>query len=373
MEVGIILHKIPNSNIFIVDVGWGQLRHFISNKTYEEGEFILYKEKSLWDLEEENEDNKYYESRDAWLKDEPDKEPSFDSNEIEAICPFDDCEFLGNIRYDFHSPGFTKSNIVIARRDSFIYWEGYRNDKFISHGAMQSFDVTSNSLLFLAYAERRYPSPDEKEWMKAYAYAKKKVEELDIPKMIEELKVEIHHCSWTRRGSDNVMFSHCEVLYTYDYHYSYLCDHYLDKIFPHYAENLYKSKDDECEYIHPKFEKSEIIRKLDGSIEITKDKFDGLIMEDYCNLKTKELHQIALKNYESYNQDEHINYIAYHHINWHNINKENELFLKMKGLADIIWGFNHHKLLDQITKDNYQELIENNNYFHPIPSFPEKE
>ena len=192
------LHKIKNSNIFIVEVGWGQLRHFISNKTYKEGDFILYKEKSLWDLEEENEDNKYYESRDAWLKDEPDEEPSFDSNEIEAICPFDDCEFLGNIRYDFHSPEFTKSNIVIARRDSFIYWEGYRTDEYISHGAMQSFDVISNSLLFLTYAERRYPSPDEKEWMKAYAYAKKKVEELDIPNLITDYNIT---CLFFHRGN----------------------------------------------------------------------------------------------------------------------------------------------------------------------------
>ena len=70
MKIGLVLHKIQDSNIFIVDVGWGQLRYFFSNKHYEEGDIILYNEKSRWELKEENEENKYYESRDAWLKDE---------------------------------------------------------------------------------------------------------------------------------------------------------------------------------------------------------------------------------------------------------------------------------------------------------------
>ena len=188
--------------------------------------------------------------------------------------------------------------------------------------------------------------------------------------MIEEFKVECINYSWTRRGSDNVMFSNYYVRSHYDL--DYLHDKYLDKVFPEYSEHLYSSKDGECVYIHPKFENSEIIRNHDGSVEITKEKYDGLDIEDYCAIKTKELQQIALKNYESYNKDEHVNYIAYHHINWHCINEENELFLKMKGLAEIIWGFNHHKLLDQITKENYKELIENNNNLYPIPSFPKK-
>ena len=372
MKIGLVLHKIQDSNIFIVDVGWGQLRYFFSNKHYEEGDIILYNEKSRWELKEENEENKYYESRDAWLKDEANERLSFDSNEIEPVCSFDDCDFLGNVRFDFYPQEFTKSNIVIARTDKFVYWQGYRTDEYISHGPMQSFDVISNSLLFLTYAERRYPSPDEKEWLKAYTFARNKLEKLDVPKMIEELKVEFIKSSWTRRGSDNVMISYYYVCSNYDPHFGYIGDKYLEKVFPEYSEHLYSSKDGECEYIHPKFEPKEIIRNHDGSVEITKEKYDGLDIEDYCAIKTKELHQIALKNYESYNKDEHVNYIAYHHINWHLINVENELFLKMKCLAEIIWGFNHHKLLDQITKENYKELIENNNNLYPIPSFPKK-
>ena len=95
---------------------------------------------------------------------------------------------------------------------------------------MQSFDVISNSLLFLTYAERRYPSPDEKEWLKAYTFARNKSEEMDIPKMIEEFKVECINYSWTRRGSDNVMFSNYYVRSHYDL--DYLHDKYLDKVFP---------------------------------------------------------------------------------------------------------------------------------------------
>lgn len=369
MKLGIILHKVPSSNIFIVDVGWGQLRYFVSNRNYNEGNLILYEKESLID---EEKDDEFYETREAWLKGKNSQKPfEFNKNKISDICRFDECEFLGNVRFDFHHPRFEKSNIVIARKDTFLYWEGYSTEEYISHGPAQCFDLVGNSLLFSSYAEPRYPFPDEKEWMKAYAYAKKKVEELDIPQMIDELKVEFHNHSWTRRGSDNVLCSHSEVLYCYEYHYSYLHDHYLDSIFPQYKESLYSSEDGECEYIHPLFKPLEIQRRADGSVEIKNPQFDGWDIEDYCVIKTKELRQQALKNYESYNKDEHINYLAYHHINWHNINEENKLFQKMNVLGEIIWGFNHHKLLEQITQDNYQELIQNNNSNHPIPQLPD--
>ena len=52
MKIGLILHKIQDSNIFIVDVGWGQLRYFCSNQPYDECCIILYKEKSYLDWQE---------------------------------------------------------------------------------------------------------------------------------------------------------------------------------------------------------------------------------------------------------------------------------------------------------------------------------
>jgi hypothetical protein len=51
-----------------------------------------------------------------------------------------------------------------------------------------------------------------------------------------------------------------------------------------------------------------------------------------------------LKNYESYNKDEHITSIAYNHISWYNIREENELFQKMIGLAKIVWSYDHKKI-----------------------------
>lgn len=369
MKLGIIKHRVPETNIFIVEVGWGQLRYFVSNKNYNVGDLVLYENNCfLYD----EEDDRFYETRESWLKGEETAQTTSCSNRIYAICRFKDCEFLGNVRFDFHYPDFSKSNIVIARKDSFIYWEGYETEESICQGPVQDFDLVSNSLLFLTYAIPRYPLPDEKEWLKAYTYARKKVEELDIPKMIEERKVEYHNYSWTRRGSDNVIISHYEVRYNYSDLGNYT-DGYLNTIFPEYKEELYSGKDDECTYIHPKYEKGEVLRKSDGSIEITKPKFDGMYMEDYCAKKTKELRQLALKNYESYNKDEHINYLAYHHINWFYINQENQLFQKMKVLAGIIWGFDYHSLLEEITKYNYQELIQNNNAIHPIPNLPNKE
>ena len=103
---------------------------------------------------------------------------------------------------------------------------------------------------------------------------------------------------------------------------------------------------------------------------IVDEKFDGLEIEDYCSQKTNELRQVAFKNYESYNKDEHITSIAYHHINWYSIREENELFQKMIGLAKIVWGYNHHKLLEQMTLDNYKEIIQRNNANHPVPQLP---
>lgn len=363
MKLGIILHKISKTNIFIVDVGWGQLRYFSSNENYKVNDIILYDslDSSMipdfdWSAFESN-DNEYI----------------YDDNDIEldVICSFDECELLGNVRYDFHPQTFKKSNIVISRKEYFVCWKEEKHECCASHGPELRFDLISNSLLFMSYAKPRYPYPDEKKWQEAYTYAKKKVEELDISKMIEELTVEYHQNCWTRRGPDNVLISNYCLEYGYKHHYSYLNDCYLDAIFPQYCEPLYSAKDDDCIYIHPKYKKREVVRTPEGYNEIIKEKFEGLDIEDYCTQKTNELRQAALKNYESYNKDEHITSVAYHHISWYNIREENELFQKMIGLAKIVWGYNHSKLLEQITQDNYKELIRNNNTNHPIPLLPD--
>ena len=369
MKVGVILDKIQDSNIFIVDVGWGQLRYFPSNKLFKKGNIILYNDWPFFDREEKDDDI-YYETRESWLKDENSTKTSYDSNSIDAICRFEDCEYLGNLGFEYHKMGLSKYNIVITRKKFFVYWKAYSN--YIRYVDAKDFDIASNSLLFSHYAEPKHPFPNEKEWLKVYAYAKKKVEELDIPQMIDELKVEYHKNCWTRRGSDNVLFSNYHFEYGYKYHYSYLHDYYLDTIFPEYYEPLYSSEDHDCTYIHPKYKKWEVIRTSEGYNEIIEETFNGLSIEDFCTQKTNELRQVALKNYESYNKDEHILYIASHHLGWNQIISENTTFKNMEGLFDIIWGFNHQELLEQITKDNYQELIKCNNSNHPVPQLPDK-
>ena len=368
MKAGKILMKIQMSDIFIVDIGWGNLRYFSSKENYHEGEVVLYKEQAydisldddisldldedVFDMLFDDDANKFNATREEWLNNINGTDKEIDSNEIIVICRFDDCDYLGNIRYDTW-PKFEKSNIAMGRKDTFVYWKLFENG---TCGPMETFDSISNALLFSLYAERRFPYPNEKDWLNAYAYAKRKVTKLDIPKMIEDLKVEVHNNSWTRRGSDNVLFSHSSFLYPYEYHYSYLSDKYLDAIFPKYEESLYSSKDDEIEYINPKYEKWEVIRMPDGTNKIKDAKYDGLELETFCAIKTKELQQIALKNYEAYNIDEHINYIAYNHINWCCIHDEDELFQKMKGIASVAWGFKHNNLTKIITKNNYKKL-----------------
>lgn len=370
MKAGIVIKKISKSDIFIVDIGWGQLRYFSSKENYHEGEVVLYKEQSHHISFDNDETGKFYATREDWLYNVSNREKEIDSNEIKAISRFDSCDYLGNIRYDLHRPKFEKSNIAIGRKDTFVYWKLFENGTNSYCGPMETFDSISNALLFSLYAERRFPYPNEKDWLNAYAYAKREVTKLDIPKMIEDLKVEVHNNSWTRRGSDNVLFSHSSFLYPYEYHYSYLSDKYLDAIFPKYEESLYSSKDDEIEYINPKYEKWEVVRMPDGTNKIKEAKYDGLELETFCAIKTKELQQIALKNYETYNIDEHINYIAYNHINWCCIHDEDELFQKMKGIASFAWGFKHNNLLDKMTKDNYRNMVKGNNDKHVIPELP---
>lgn len=368
MKLGIILYKIPNTNIFIVDIGWGQLRYFSSKDNYKEKDIILCDISALYGFDWDAYESAYGASDFSNTTYE-----SYDDNniELEVICRLDDCEFLGNVRYDFHPNTPTKSNIVIARKESFICWKVNNYEDYISYSSAQSFDLISNSLLFLTYAEPRYPYPDEKKWQEAYTYARKKVEELNIPNMIEEIKVEYHKNCWTRRGSDNVLISNYHFEYGYKFHYSYLNDYYLETIFPEYREPLYSAKDDDCTYIHPKYKEMEVIRTPEGYNEIIEETFDGLSIEDYCAKKTNEMRQIALKKYESYNKDEHIASIAYHHISWYNIREENELFQKMICLAKLVWSYNHQKLLEQITQNNYKELIQKNNRNHPIPQLPD--
>ena len=371
MKVGIIIKKIQKSDIFIVDIGWGQLRYFSSKENYQKDDVVLYKEQTgYFSFDNDDETDSFYATREDWLNNINNRDKETDSNEIKAICKFDACDFLGNIRYDLHRPKFEKSNIAIGRKDTFVYWELFENGTSSYCESMQTFDRVSNAVLFSRYAERRFPYPNEKDWLNAYAYAKRKVAELDIPKMIKELKVEVHNNSWTRRGSDNVLFSHSSFLYPYEYHYSYLSDKYLDAIFPKYEESLYSSEDGEIEYINPRYEKWEVIRMPNGANKIKEAKYDGLELETFCDIKTKELRQIALKNYEAYNRDEHINYIAYNHINWCCIHDEDEIFQKMKGFANIAWGFKHKNLLDKMTMDNYRNLIRDNNDRHIIPDLP---
>lgn len=371
MKLGIILHKVQNSNIFIVDVGWGQLRYFASNRNYKVGDYVLY-EVYYWEEEDDDIYYEFYETREDWLKGEEASKTHYDSR-IRVICRFDDCDYQGNIRFDVYRPSPSESDIVIARRDFFVYWEADKSDGQVYWGRMDTFDKTSNSLLFLSYAKPRYPLPDEKDFLKAYSDARKKVEELDIPKMIEELKVEDYFSEWTRKRT-GIMFCHKGLRYNYSYHYDYLHDHYLDSIFPKYSESLYSGEDDKCEYIHPKYEDTIINKTPDGSIEIVKAKFESVDIDVYCENKTKELRQVAWENYKKYNKDEHINSLAYSHIRRtiFKYNKENELILKMKGLAEVIWGFKHQELIEQITIYNYQKLIQNNNSNHPIPQLPDE-
>lgn len=368
MKAGLIRYKIPESNIFVVEVGCGQLRYFTSCENYKDNDVILYEEESFFDYIEREKTESDSDSKDASLKAE-----AFDTNKIKVICRFQDCEYLGNVRYDFARPVFKKDIITIARRGNFVYWTVLQGEKYKDYDRVQYFDKISNSLLFLRYAEAKFKFPKENDLLNAYIYAKKKVKELDIPKIIDELKVEVHHNDWTRRGSDNVLFCSSKIHYNYEYNYSYLHDEYLDAIFPKYEVPLYSSKDDDIEYINPKYEKMEIIRMPDDSIKIKKEKFEGMDIDEFCAQKTVEMRKIALKNYASYNLDEHINYIAYHHVDWYSFREEEQLLLKQKGLADNIWGFKHKRLIKKITKDNYKELVKKNNSCHPIPQFPDDE
>ena len=163
------------------------MRYFSSNDNYKENDVVVY---DSWDGSNVISDFDWsaYETNDD--------ENINDDNEIDVICSLEDCENLGNVRFDIHKPNISvKSDIVIARKDNFIYWERDRYEDRISYGNVHNFDIVSNSLLFLYCAKPRYPYPDEKKWLEVYTYAKNKVEELDIPQMIDELKVEYHNNS----------------------------------------------------------------------------------------------------------------------------------------------------------------------------------
>lgn len=371
MKAGIIKTKIPMSDIYIVGTGWGQLRYFSSTENYQEGEVILYKEKLRHHFSfDDDETGKVYATREDWLNNVDSRDKEIDFTEIIALCRFDDCDFRGNDEYNENQAKFEQSKIAIARKENFVYWELSRKGTRWYCSRMQTFDSVSNALIFSLYAERRYPYPKEKDWLNAYTYAKRKVAEFDIPKMIDELKVEVHNNSWTRRGSDNILFGHSSLVYPYEYHYGHLHDKFVDAIFPEYSESLYSSKDGEVEYINPRYEKMEVIH-MPGRNIIKEAKYDGQDLNTICDIKTKELRQIALKNYESYNIDEHVNYIAYMHFDWYCIHEEDKLWQKANGLAQIAWGFKQTDLLNRLTKDNYKDLVGRNNATRVVPILPE--
>jgi hypothetical protein len=231
MKVGIILHRFQDTNTFIVDVGCGQVRYFVSKVQYNIGDYVLYNEIFL---EEESTQDEFNTTGEELHNSVEIKRANSKSNIIEEVCGFSECDYRGNIS-DFERQTFHETSIVIARRDLFVYWEVYEKEGEIYHSAMQTFDNVSNSLLFLTYAKQRYSLPNENDFLKAFTEAKKQVEEYNIPKMIEELKVEFHTSCFTRRGSDNVLITRKKIECNISEHYAFHIDSYLDNFLPKYS------------------------------------------------------------------------------------------------------------------------------------------
>ena len=201
-SLGKIIYKLEQFNVYIVHIGLGILKFCNTDEPLEIGDVILY-------------GCNYQEEYDTDYLDD----------KIIYIDNLANYKYIGNLNFEDNHGSFatwkTYPSKVIVRKGDFLLWERVEyyseiDNTTYCHCENGELDKASNYLLFLLYAENRYIEPNECDFLKIYLEARKKVESYDLLKCINNLKVEIRNSSFTRRGSDNYMFSSSSIVSSYN-------------------------------------------------------------------------------------------------------------------------------------------------------------
>lgn len=168
------------------------------------------------------------------------------------------------------------------------------------------------------------------QYIKIIEEEKEHILSLDIPHIIDSMEVRIYRTSWTKRGSDNYLYSHCTMSSQYVY-----MDSYLSSLFPQIEHTLFSwNEKDDIEYYSETYPDESKWDEIAKKIEI---EFKQKATDAYKTRYNKIVHVIR-------NASMRISFCKLH------ANSAAE-FEKLKNEAKTIWGKDTVNFLLQILNE----------------------
>lgn len=235
-RIGVIIHRIKNSKIFLLHTGWGKVKYFNLENNLELGKYF--------------EGNSYCGDINCKSVVVYEESPNLHDLEVQNIEPIENYLNVGIIRTEYYkdiifeteilkSFDASDKNIVELPSKIIAFTDRYRlfEKKYYNDDKYCSLDINdkSSALLYLLFRINNYDSPSSNDFLHAYQDAKRKVDGYDLVKMVENVKVYVYRIGGTLRGSDNYMFAK-HYLKT---DYGYEDDAFLDSFLPAISSCLY--------------------------------------------------------------------------------------------------------------------------------------
>lgn len=347
IKLGVILDKIKNSNIFLIHVGWGQFKYFVSDENIGSRFFKDRVDIQNVILYEDNEDDdlrvSYVESItnftnfgkiDSYWKD------VFYTYELLDL-------FKENYSVDFPRNSLVEESSIPSK--IVAYTDRYRlfeKDSFDDRKLLSiDLDDASTMLLYLLYNANwvRYPSAED--LLNSYKKAERKVDRYDFSKILENVKVFVNRVSYTCRGSDNYMMAHHNL----ETDYGYENDAFLDELLPSISLSIYSYNE--------KYDSWE-----DKQKRLTYGEEENL-----AKVKTNEIKEKARDILQTkYSRDAHICYLVFDEL-YGSSQSKGRTYIDMKckidekiGIGKAIWcqkDFENNFCFYKITSDNFIDKI----------------
>ena len=234
-QIGIVVQKIL-PNIYVINIGFSRLRFFKSDEELEIGELIIYDTELSYEMRFK-----------ISINPELSKFYKMEENEVRLVDKLSSFQLIDDKTGFSASSSFsaddTMPDKMILRLRRQIVNEN--QERYCSNIWIKDKKYTLNLGLNFAskYLLKRRcfnheqmvcKRPDKSDLVRIYFNIKKKIDELDIPEIINSMSVKVSNVCFTHRGSDNYLSESTYMRSDYLY-----LDEYLEKLFPAINITLY--------------------------------------------------------------------------------------------------------------------------------------